>query len=85
MVVMGDSDFAANYALGIQGNRDMFLNVMSWLAQQESMISIRPKDPDDRRLTMTGGQQKAVMWFALLILPATVFAAGVFTWARRRK
>jgi len=25
------------------------------------------------------------MWFALLILPATVFAAGVFTWARRRK
>jgi hypothetical protein len=34
---------------------------------------------------MTGGQQKAVMWFALLILPATVFAAGVFTWARRRK
>jgi len=85
MVVMGDSDFAANYALGIQGNRDMFLNVMSWLAQQESMISIRPKDPDDRRLTMTSGQQKAVMWFALLILPATVFAAGVFTWARRRK
>lgn len=85
LVVMGDSDFAANYALGIQGNRDMFLNVMSWLAQQENMISIRPKDPDDRRITMTAGQQKAVMWFALLVLPATVFAAGVFTWARRRK
>src|SRR5262249_45803128 len=83
--VMGDSDFAANYAIGIQGNRDMFLNVMSWLSQQENMISIRPKDPDDRRITMTSAQQKAAMWFALLILPAMVFSAGVMTWARRRK
>jgi ABC-type uncharacterized transport system involved in gliding motility auxiliary subunit len=85
LVVMGDSDFAANYAIGIQGNRDMFLNVMSWLAQQENMISIRPKDADDRRITMTSAQQKATMWFALLILPAMVFSAGVMTWARRRK
>jgi ABC-type uncharacterized transport system involved in gliding motility auxiliary subunit len=85
MVVMGDSDFAANYAIGIQGNRDMFLNVMSWLSKQENLISIRPKDPDDRRLTMTSAQQKSVMWFALLILPAAVFGAGVITWARRRR
>jgi hypothetical protein len=85
MVVMGDSDFAANYALGIQGNRDMFLNVMNWLAQQENLISIRPRDPDDRRITMTSAQQKSVMWFALLILPAGVFGAGVVMWARRRR
>ena len=43
VAVIGDSDFASNYALGIQGNRDLFLNIMSWLAQQENLISIRPR------------------------------------------
>ena len=76
MVVIGDSDFAANCALGIQGNRDLFLNIVNWLAQQENLISIRPKDPDDRRLTLTRGQQKAVKWLALLILPARDLRGG---------
>jgi gliding motility-associatede transport system auxiliary component len=84
MVVIGDSDFAANYALGIQGNRDLFMNVMNWLAQQENLISIRPKEPDDRRITLTASEQRTINWFALLILPATVFAAGIYSWTRRR-
>jgi ABC-type uncharacterized transport system involved in gliding motility auxiliary subunit len=84
MVVIGDSDFAANYALGIQGNRDLFMNAMNWLAQQENLISIRPKEPDDRRITMTASQQRTVNWFALLVLPATVFAGGIYSWTRRR-
>ncbi len=29
-MVIGDSDFAANFALGIQGNRDLFLNIVNW-------------------------------------------------------
>ena len=32
-----------------QGNRDLFLNTVNWLAQQENLISIRPRDPQDRR------------------------------------
>ena len=85
IAVIGDSDFAANFALGIQGNRDMFMNVVNWLAQQENLISIRPKDPDDRRITLTEYQQKGIMLFALLLLPASIFGAGVYAWARRRK
>ena len=38
---------------GIQGNQDLFLNTVNWLAQQENLISIRPKAPSDSRLTMT--------------------------------
>ena len=45
VVVIGDSDFAANAALGIQGNRDLFMNIVGWLSQQENLISIRPKEP----------------------------------------
>ena len=83
-MVVGDSDFAANFALGIQGNRDLFLNIVNWAAQQENLISIRPKDPDDRRLTLTASQQMAMRWLALLVVPALVWGAGIYNWSRRR-
>ena len=44
-MVIGDSDFAANAGLGIQGNRDLFMNTVGWLSQQENLISIRPRKP----------------------------------------
>ena len=84
VVVIGDSDFASNSVLGIQGNRDMFMNTVGWLSQQENLIAIRAKDPDDRRVTMTAAQQTNVTWFTLLILPAAIFGSGVYTWWRRR-
>ena len=45
MVVVGDSDFASNRLANIQGNRDIFLNICNWLAQQEDLIAIRTNDP----------------------------------------
>ncbi len=84
VAVIGDSDFAANYALGIQGNRDFFMNVINWLAQQENLISIRPKDPEDRRITLTADQQARLTWFSLLVVPGLIIAAGIYTWWRRR-
>jgi ABC-type uncharacterized transport system involved in gliding motility auxiliary subunit len=84
VAVIGDSDFAANSGLGIQGNRDLFMNIVGWLSQQENLISIRPKDADDRRITVTATQQANIMWLSLLIIPATIFGTGVYTWWRRR-
>jgi len=84
VAVIGDSDFVTNSLLGVQGNRDLFLNTLNWLSQQENLISIRPKDPDDRRITLTADQQRWVKFLALLILPAAIFGAGIFNWSRRR-
>jgi ABC-type uncharacterized transport system involved in gliding motility auxiliary subunit len=83
-VTIGDSDFAANYAIRIQGNQDLFLNTVNWLAQQENLISIRPKAPSDSRLTMTQQQATAVLFMSLLVVPALVFGTGVYTWWRKR-
>ncbi len=84
IVALGDSDFAANYGLGIQGNRDMFLNALNWIAQQENLIAIRPREPEDRRITLTADQHQRILLMSLLVVPGLVFAAGVFTWWRRR-
>ena len=84
VVVFGDSDFAATAGLGIQGNRDLFMNAVGWLSQQENLISIRPKDPDDRRITLTATQQANITWLSLLLLPGAIFGAGIYNWWRRR-
>jgi ABC-type uncharacterized transport system involved in gliding motility auxiliary subunit len=84
VAVIGDSDFAANAGLGIQGNRDLFMNTVGWLSQQENLIAIRPKNPDDRRLTLTATQQSNITWLSLVIIPAAIFGAGIYAWSRRR-
>lgn len=84
VVALGDSDFVANFAIPIQGNRDLFLNIVGWLTQQENLISIRPKEPGDRRLTLTADQGSRVAWLAQLIIPGVLFALGIATWWRRR-
>jgi len=84
VAVYGDSDFAANSGLGIQGNRDLFMNTIGWLSQQENLIAIRPKDADDRRVTMTAAQQTNVTLLSLLFIPAIIFGTGVYSWWRRR-
>ena len=84
-VAIGDSDFATNAALGIQGNRDLFMNTVNWLAQQESLIAIRPKDAADRRLTVTAEQMTILTWMSVVFIPAAVLGAGIFAWWRRRE
>ena len=84
MVAIGDSDFGANYAIGIQGNRDLFMNTVNWLAQQESLIAIRPREAADRRITVTASQMNGMLLLSLVIVPGAVLGAGIYTWWRRR-
>ena len=84
VAVIGDSDFASNFALGIQGNRDFFLNTVNWLAQQENLVAIRPRQPEDRRITLTANQQRRIFWLSLVFLPGLVLGTGIYSWWQRR-
>ena len=84
LVVIGDSDFAANDAIGFEGNSNLFVNTLNWISEQENLIAIRPKAPDDRRVTMTEDQMRLVGWLSLIFVPGAVFAIGLYTWWRRR-
>ena len=84
VVVLGDSDFPSNAYGGVPGNLNFFANAISWLAQQENLIAIRPTEAQDRRITMTPRQQTGVFWASIVVMPALVFLAGIYTWWRRR-
>jgi gliding motility-associatede transport system auxiliary component len=84
VVVFGDSDFATNAYAGVPGNPNLFANTINWLAQQEGLIAIRPTEAADRRVTMTPGQQWLALLTSIFVVPGLVFAAGLYTWWRRR-
>jgi ABC-type uncharacterized transport system involved in gliding motility auxiliary subunit len=83
-VVVGSSDWLANSFIGFNGNRDLALNALNWLSSDEDLISIRPKEQDDRRITLTSAQLNWIRVTSQFVFPLAVVIAGVSVWWRRR-
>ncbi|MBZ5695742.1 MAG: GldG family protein [Acidobacteriia bacterium] len=85
LVVVGDSDFATNQVLNGPGSDgDFFFNTINWLAEDENMISIRPKSATNRRVTLTAAQGLILNWVDQFLLPGIVILLGVAIWWKRR-
>jgi len=83
-VVVGDSRWASNSFLRFNGNRNLALNMMNWLSSDEDLISIRPKEQEDRRINLTRAQFLMVRSVSQFLLPLIVIIGGVMVWAKRR-
>jgi ABC-type uncharacterized transport system involved in gliding motility auxiliary subunit len=84
VVVYGTANIATNQFLNLQGNRDFVLNTVSWLAEEEDQISIRPRDSKATPVFLTSQQAQAVFWVPVVILPGLAIAAGIVAVVRRR-
>jgi gliding motility-associatede transport system auxiliary component len=84
VVVIGDSDFANNSYIRMQRNGDLFLNAVSWLAEDEDLISVRPKNQENRTVQMTEGRSMLLKWLSLIFLPGSILIMGIAVWVRRR-
>jgi ABC-type uncharacterized transport system involved in gliding motility auxiliary subunit len=85
LVVIGNSDFATDGLFQQQLNGDVFLNSVTWLSQQDQQpLSIRPKEPKNRRINLSGAQTTLLRLSSLLVLPFLGFlSAGLLWWQRR--
>jgi ABC-type uncharacterized transport system involved in gliding motility auxiliary subunit len=83
-VVVGSSSWPANSFIRFNGNGDLALNVMNWLSSDEDLISIRPKEQEDRKVTMTRAQFNWVRISSQFLLPGALLLIGVSIWWRRR-
>lgn len=85
LVVIGTSQFPTNGLFQQQLNGDVFLNSVSWLSQsQDAVLSIRPKEAKNRRLTITAGQGRLLVLVAVILMPLLAFGAAILLWWRRR-
>lgn len=85
MVVVGDSDFVTNDALARGVNSDLFLNMMSWLADEEDLISIRPKSNDVRDLDVTEGRFRLAALITFIFLPSSAITTAFVVRRNRRR
>ncbi|MCC5647567.1 ABC transporter, partial [Nostoc sp. CHAB 5824] len=85
LVVLGNSNFATDGLFQQQLNGDVFLNSVTWLSQQDQQpLSIRPKEPKNRRIILTTTQANLLILSSLLVLPLIGFAIAVIIWWKRR-
>ena len=85
LAVFGDCDFASNTYFNLQGNGDFFLNTISFLGQQEDLISIQRPKSGTALLTLSRSQERILFWVGLLLMPLVVLAAGIAVFQTRRK
>jgi ABC-type uncharacterized transport system involved in gliding motility auxiliary subunit len=83
-VVVGSSRFVSNGFLPFNGNRDLYMNMINWLSSDEDLISIRPKEPENRPLNMNTRQVAAVLYGSVFGIPLLIVGAGVAVWWKRR-
>ena len=67
-----------------QANRDLALNILNWLSSDEDLISIRPKEPEDRRLNVTQRQMTLFAYTDFLAIPLLIIVGGVAIFLKRR-
>ena len=85
LVLVGDVDFATNSFFHVLGNGALFLNAVSYLADQQRLIDITPRQYELPRVQLTNGQMRATFILSTVLLPLTALALSVFVWWRRRR
>ncbi len=83
-VVIGSSGFLDNSMLHFQANRDLALNAINWLSSDEDLISIRPKEAEDRRLNVNQRQMNVFAYTDLIAIPLLIIVGGVAVFLKRR-
>ena len=85
IVLIGDSDFASNAFAEVPGNTVLFGNAVNWLAEEERLIAIGPKDARrDPVVFKTDVQRSVVFFINVLGIPGLILAAGITVWVVRR-
>ena len=85
LLVVGDADFANNRYTNFSGNGDFFLNAVSWLAEEEQLISVRPRERKNTPIQMTQSLGNTIFIMGIIIFPGLIATIGARIWWRRRR
>ena len=85
-VVVGGSGWTNNGVLASRSfdNRDLAMNMVNWLSSDEDLISIRPKEPANRPLSLSRRQMSLIFYVCLIVMPLIAVAGGIGAWWKRR-
>lgn len=84
MVVVGDSDFLSNVYFNFSGNRDLFLNMLSWLVEGLDEFTIRPQQMNVSPVILSERQAQILFAVPVVLLPLAITVTGWGIWRYRR-
>ncbi len=84
IVIIGNSAFATNGYFTYPGNTDFLLKTIAWLAKEDALVTLTPKDPAFHPFIPNPSQEQALVFFQVLFLPLLTLFLGLSVWKRRR-
>jgi hypothetical protein len=85
LTVFGDSSFSTNEHRRMGANRNLVLNMVGWLVDDESQIAIRPRSRGSNLIVLTPNQRDGIFFFVLYVLPVSLLSIGLGIWLVRRQ
>lgn len=84
LVVLGSADMAANdFTQMLPGNSYLVANAINWLAEEDALVNIPPKEETPQNITLTDPQRRVIST-TVYALPLAAMLLGTFVWWKRR-
>ena len=83
-VIFGNSSFIKNTAIGLVGNRDLFVSAVAWLTQSGDLVSIAPRTSPFDPFIISGQQGRYLFVGSVIVLPLLLLFAGGTIYFQRR-
>ena len=84
LALLGDATMMSNGGLIHAGNRNLALNVMSWLTSDQETLEITASERRVSRLFLTKRERSRLRLLVLDILPLMILLPGLVIWRRRQ-
>ncbi len=83
-VLLGSSSFLINAYQGQSGNTTLFLNTISWLVNDEGIISFNRPGIEEYPVILSSQHIQMIFVIAILLVPIVFFGCAIFIYRRRR-
>ena len=84
IVVFGNSTFVINAYLKFGANYTLFLNSLSWVVDEDRLISFNLPIVQSEPIFISAPQMGIVFYFSVLFSPLLLFGVGVYMYKRQR-
>lgn len=83
ILVYGSSNFISNQFQGQSNNFNLFLNSLSWMLRDESLMSLNRPKLEGNLIYISEIQTSLIFYFTVLFFPFLFFAVGIFAYQKK--
>ena len=83
--MIGNAQFLTNQHLNQAANRDLALNLVGFLAEDQGQLALRPKEAASQPLLLQPWQAAILFWVPVVLLPLAFLVVGIVVIRGRRR